>query len=203
MDRREMLAGFSRAIAAAALGAQWAEGLARAAPPPSGIKVPEPRLTATGTDKANFFTAEERESIATVADLIIPADEVSPGARAAGVHDWIDFLVANSPNEVGQRWREGLAALDGASLDLAGRGFSELRLDEKRKLIEKFAEREDHPTTPGERFFVLAKQATVDGYYTSEIGLMKDLKYRGGTYVNEPDNSCPAHATSESPQRHE
>src|SRR2546427_6080108 len=50
------------------------------------------------------------------------------------------------------------------------------------------------PGTPEERFFALAKEATVNGYYTSEIGLMKDLKFKGGTYVAGPETSCPASA---------
>ncbi len=57
---------------------------------------------------------------------------------------------------------------------------------------EWFAEREEAPVNPGERFFALAKQATVNGYYTSEIGLMKDLRYRCAGYVAAPDGSCPA-----------
>jgi hypothetical protein len=121
---------------------------------------------------------------------MIPTDEVSPGARAAGVHDWIDFVVANSPVEVQERWREGLAALDRSSQESCGRRFFELDQDAQRKLLEKFAAHEEYPSTPGERFFALAKEATVDGYYTSEIGLMKDLRYQGGSYASEPDTAC-------------
>jgi hypothetical protein len=58
-------------------------------------------------------------------------------------------------------------------------------------LLERCAERKEAPATPTERFFVLAKEATVNGYYTSEIGLMQDLKYQGASYVGGPKASCP------------
>lgn len=200
VGRRDVLKSLTGAIAAAALAPWRGSALCAAMPAPSGIKTPQPVIPAVGTEKASFFSPREKEMVATVADLIIPTDEVSPGARAAGVHDWIDFIVANSPCEVQQRWRDGLAALDRASEENGGKKFLELEPEQQRKLLERIAERGESPATPGERFFVLAKEATVNGYYTSEIGLLKDLKYQGATYVSEPDISCPAkHAGSEKP----
>lgn len=200
ISRREVLKNLTGAIAVATL-APWRGGaLARALPAASGIKMRQPAVPAVGTEKTSFFAPREKEMVARVADLIIPTDEVSPGARAAGVHDWIDFVVANSPAEVQQRWREGLAALDNASGESGGRKFLELDQDQQHRLLEQFARREESPATPAERFFVFAKEATVNGYYTSEIGLLKDLKYQGATYVSEPDTSCPAkHAGGEKP----
>ena len=151
-----------------------------------------PTITATGTAKTHFFTGEEKEAIATVADLIIPTDEVSPGARAAGVHEWIDFVVANSPTDTQQQWRDGLAALDRSSLENTGQRFRQLAQEKQAQLLKHFAEHEFAPTTPAERFFALAKEATVNGYYTSEIGLVKDLRYAGGTFVDGPETHCPA-----------
>jgi hypothetical protein len=39
--------------------------------------------------------------------------------------------------------------------------------------------------TPLELFFVTAKQATVHGYYTSEIGIHKELRYKGNKVLLE------------------
>jgi hypothetical protein len=189
-SRRDVLRKLCAAIGAAA-AAPWRTAAPGSAQPSSGIEMPSPSVPAVETEKTRFFSAEEKEMIATVADLIIPTDAVSPGARAAGVHDWIDFLVANSPSPVQERWRAGLAALDYASEGRAGRKFLALELERQRKLLEEFAQREDAPLTPAERFFVLAKEATVNGYYTSEIGLMKDLRYQGDRRVAQPDTSCP------------
>ena len=45
------------------------------------------------------------------------------------------------------------------------------------------ASREKHPSTELEQFFVTLKQMTINGYYTSEIGIHQDLEYEGNTYV--------------------
>jgi len=195
MSRREVLSRLCSVLATAAW-ARWSEVTAKsAAVLPSGVKTPVPTITATGTAKTHFFTAEEKEVVAAVADLIIPTDEVSPGARAAGVHEWIDFVIANSPANVQQQWREGLAILDGLSLESSGQKFQQLALEKQAKLLEQLAEHEFAPQTPSERFFALAKEATVNGYYTSEIGLKKDLRYAGGTFVDAPESECPAKGT--------
>ena len=39
--------------------------------------------------------------------------------------------------------------------------------------------------TPLETFFVMAKQATIHGYYTSEIGIHKELQYKGNQMLPE------------------
>ncbi len=192
LTRRQVLINLTAAIAAAALAPDRRAETAHAEPVPSGIKTLDPAISALGTDKLSFFSPEEKQVIAAVADLIIPTDQVSPGARAAGVHDWIDFAVANSPQKVQLQWREGLAALDHFSSEKMRRKFLELDPAGQQKLLEQLAEREDAPLTPSERFFLLAKEATVNGFYTSEIGLMKDLRYQGGSYVAEPVVSCPA-----------
>lgn len=188
--RRELLKSLGTVIAAATLARARTLGLA---PGLSGIKVPVPGVTAAGTANLHFFSPDEKEAVAVVADLMIPTDEVSPGARAAGVHNWIDFVVANSPRAVQQQWREGLAALDRTSEDTAGKKLLALDAFARRRLLEMCAQHENAPSTPAERFFALAKEATVNGYYTSEIGLMQDLKYQGATYVDGPEVSCPAH----------
>ena len=39
--------------------------------------------------------------------------------------------------------------------------------------------------TPLEAFFVTAKQATIHGYYTSEIGIHQELQYKGNKMLPE------------------
>jgi len=38
---------------------------------------------------------------------------------------------------------------------------------------------------PLETFFVVAKEWTIRGYYTSEIGIHKDLRYQGNQFLAE------------------
>jgi hypothetical protein len=44
-------------------------------------------------------------TIATISDLIIPADEHSPGAKATGIAAFIDLMISESPDEVKALWR--------------------------------------------------------------------------------------------------
>jgi outer membrane biosynthesis protein TonB len=39
--------------------------------------------------------------------------------------------------------------------------------------------------SPVEKFFVTAKQATIHGYYSSEIGIHKELRYKGNQILAE------------------
>ncbi len=39
--------------------------------------------------------------------------------------------------------------------------------------------------TPVEKFFITAKEATIHGYYTSEIGIHKELRYKGNQLLAE------------------
>jgi hypothetical protein len=56
------------------------------------------------------------------------------------------------------------------------------------------AAHETKPSSDLEKFFVQLKLATIDGYYTSEVGIHKDLRYKGNTVLAEfPGCSHPEH----------
>src|SRR3982074_759937 len=73
---------------------------------------PTPGALVPATEGARFFSPHEMETIAAISDSIIPTDEHSPGARAAGVSAFIDLMVSESSNETKALWRDGLAAVD-------------------------------------------------------------------------------------------
>src|ERR1700726_1013845 len=66
--------------------------------------------SAPSEQAARFFDAQEMATIATIADLIIPTDEHSPGAKATGIAGFIDSMISESPAEVQVLWRNGLEA---------------------------------------------------------------------------------------------
>jgi hypothetical protein len=43
------------------------------------------------------------------------------------------------------------------------------------------ARNEKHPATALEHFFAALKLMTINGYYTSAIGIHRDLQYKGNT----------------------
>jgi Gluconate 2-dehydrogenase subunit 3 len=133
-----------------------------------------------------FFTAEESALVDELCELIIPADDHSPGARAAGVARFIDARLAEAWDE-GERtgWRDGLKRLDQLSRDANSRPFLQSSADERVALLTRIARNEKNPIEPEERFFATLKTAVVDAYYTSEIGIKQEMEYKGNTYLPE------------------
>lgn len=119
-----------------------------------------------------FFTASEYATISRLADLIIPATD-TPGAVAAGVPAYIDYVV-----EANQEWRK----LFRKGLDwLRNQRFDQLAEDDQIALLTPLID------SRGEEFPVLflhaVKGMTADGYYTSKIGLVEELGYKGNTVL--------------------
>lgn len=132
-----------------------------------------------------FFTEEENKTVAEMSERIIPADEHSPGAKAAGVADYIDLIVSESTDSTKQNWREGLAAISKMSREKFGKSFAESTPDQQVELLTEISRNERNPQTIEERFFRTVKYATIDGYYTSEIGIKQELHYKGNSYLKE------------------
>ena len=52
-------------------------------------------------------------------------------------------------------------------------------------MLTTISKREAAPQTPIEQFFVVVKAATIRGYYSSEIGIHKELDYKGNQILTE------------------
>jgi gluconate 2-dehydrogenase gamma chain len=129
-----------------------------------------------------FFTPEELSLVETLSELIIPADDRSGGARAAGVPAFIDLVVAHSGSDVQARWRLGLTAVDRLASppgEPASGAFRALSLPDQARLLDTLAAEEGAPSTDAGRLFVEIKRMTLRGYYTSEVGVRGELGYRG------------------------
>jgi hypothetical protein len=132
-----------------------------------------------------FLTPAQYTTVDVLVETIIPADGHSPGARAARVADYIDLLLAESDDEIRGRWTAGLQALDEASGSRFQAPFARLQASQAADLLMTFARNELTPETQLEHFFVLTKDATIRGYYTSEIGIHQDLQYQGNRMIGE------------------
>lgn len=136
-----------------------------------------------------FFTPAEFATIDQLSELIIPKDE-SPGAREAGVAEFIDFMVANDP-ELQWPFRYGLDWLNARAIASHGGTFTALPEERQTALLRPLASRDAVAPTEadGRRFFDLMRQYTVMGYYTSRIGL-EELNYPGLKLYSESP-ACP------------
>jgi hypothetical protein len=130
-----------------------------------------------------FFTAAEFAVVDELSDMIIPTDQQSGGARAAGVATYIDARLAESfEPEAPARWRAGLKAVEDLSRELHGKGFMESTAAERLAVLTRMAVAESEPKAPAERFFREIKGSTIQAYYTSKVGIHDDQQYKGNVY---------------------
>jgi hypothetical protein len=146
--------------------------------PPTKAAAPEAKAP-------KFFSAEQLALVATIAELIIPTDDHSPGAIAAEVPAFADLMVSESPAEVKKLWTDGLAAMDGLSRTRHNLSFKEAAPAQQVAILTEISRNEMKPQTLEERFFKAIKNMTIDGYYTSKIGIHQELQYKGNTYLKE------------------
>ena len=169
-----------------------------------------------------FFSPQYYRMVEHLAEMIIPEDD-TPGAKTAGVAEFIDFMVANrvpvstsrdvrstddaiaAGNEAQNRFLAGLDWMNARSRSEFGREFMDCTPEQQNSLMEELAYKAKFkPTTEGGRaFFRMMRDYTVVGYYTTEIGL-KSIGYPGLRVVwpkmpgcAHPDN--PEHANLREP----
>ncbi len=168
IERREILRIFATAAAAAQFPgfSKWAFACGHIGNATLQIK--------PAVYHPQFFTAAEYAMVERLAEMIIPSD-ATPGAREAGVAEFIDFMVASDP-ALQYSFRTGLAGLNAYSELTLGKSFAALSPDQQTSLLEPLA----HKARPGEedsrRFFSAFREITLIGFYTSEIGF-KELDH--------------------------
>lgn len=143
------------------------------------------KAPAKKADAPKFFKADQMALIATISELIIPTDEHSPGAIAAEVPEFIDLMISESNAETKKTWTDGLAAIDKMSQTKNNAAFNKASKDQQIALLTEISKNEKSPQTTEEKFFKTIKSMTIDGYYTSEIGIKQELQYKGNTYLKE------------------
>jgi hypothetical protein len=122
-------------------------------------------------------TPDQGEMLAVIADLIIPTTD-TPGARAVGVHEFIDSMLADYYDADDRaRFADGLATLDERALASCGEQFVRCAPERQLELIARL----DHDTfvspQQGPSFFRMMKELTLLGYYTSETGATRELRH--------------------------
>jgi hypothetical protein len=184
-ERRAIL----RLMTAVPAGALFYVARATAAPRDSaGVPVsqetPEPY-------QPKVFNPHEWKTVHVLCDLIIPADERSVSATAAGVpefiDDWLDFKRSNLISAI----RGGLTWLDVECNRLFGADFIASTSIQRKEILDRIA----YPTkaAPDDAnavaFFNHFRDLVVNGFFTSQTGI-RDLPYLG----NEPGSEwqgCP------------
>jgi hypothetical protein len=127
-----------------------------------------------------YLGERDFRTISRIADLIIPRTS-TPGAVDAAVPEYIDRVVgSNSEHQSlvadGLRW-----------LDTQSGPFLELSEAQQLAILEPLCRAADEKTRAARnvKFFALIKSLTADGYFTSQVGLIEELGYRGNSALPE------------------
>ncbi len=144
--------------------------------------------------KLQFFSAEQNLLLDRLTESIVPADDHSPGASAAQVSLFIDLMVANSRTDAQAQWLAGLRAVEDETRGRFGKPFLHCNAEQQDQILAAMSAHEGSPETELERFFARLKGMTADGYYTSTIGIHKELGYKGSAALAEfPGCTHPEH----------
>jgi hypothetical protein len=133
-----------------------------------------------------FFTKDEFALVDELAEMIIPADEHSPGAREAKAAEYIDGRLAETWDRSKKAdWRDGLRTIDAISVEMHGKRLMECSGEQRVAVLARISQNERSPQKPEERFFKELKGRVARAYYTSNIGIHKEMEYKGNVYLRE------------------
>ncbi len=121
-----------------------------------------------------FFSPADNDLLDQLMELIVPADSHSGGAHAARVSLFADHMVGTGSEAGKNEWRNGLQLFK-----------EEASKSSVADALAHAAAGEADPRSALEHFFITLKQMTVNGYYSSVIGIHQDLEYQGNTYLSE------------------
>lgn len=145
-----------------------------------------------------FFRPDEFRTVELLTETIIPTDD-TPGAKEARVADYIDFVVFSAAEYLPglqKRWTEGFSSLDQASRKSFGAAFKDISSAQREQLLTEMSlpERDPRASHAGYSFYQLVREMTVEGFYTSRVGLIGVLGYQGQAFLAEfPGCKHPEH----------
>jgi len=128
------------------------------------------------------FTAQDIAFLDEVAETILPETK-TPGAKAAHVGAFMALMVTDTYDERDQQiFRDGMRKLDAACQTMHTVSFMAATPPQRLALLEQLdreqkaymdARKDDDPA----HYFRMIKELTLLGYFTSEIGYTKAMRY--------------------------
>ncbi|WP_029286822.1 gluconate 2-dehydrogenase subunit 3 family protein [Pedobacter sp. R20-19] len=138
-------------------------------------------------NEKNFvsFSVQDQKIFAEFADIIVPTTKSSAGAKAAGLGKFIPMMMQDCyPKEMQTSFARGFKQLQDKSMQDYKKNYVSLTVPERTKLMvdlrlmsiaQKDTKSEENKDLV--YFFVTARDLTLLGYYSSEIGCTKAREY--------------------------
>jgi hypothetical protein len=112
----------------------------------------------------------QNATVIQLSELIIPTTD-TPGAKDAKVNEWVDLYLKDLAEDKGHSFIMGLGWLDGYANQKHGAPFVALTEPQQIAILEELDGATADELLPGKAFFNEIKRLTVQGYYTSRIGI--------------------------------
>ena len=182
LTRREAIRRVSAMLGGVALVGQanmLAASSAESAAEPGAESAAEP---ATDHAKNALFSERDIALLDEIAETILPETD-TPGAKAAEVGAFMALMVTDTYRAPDQAiFREGLLTIDARCRQAFGHNFlsasPEMRLSLLESLDkEQVARTSEKPADAPAHFFRMMKELALLGYFTSEIGYTKAMRY--------------------------
>ncbi len=176
VSRRDLLRNIALSVTVGSLSLEAAQHV-------HGVATQE--KVSTGLYKPKAMNAHEYATLRKLADFIVPSDERSQGAVAAGAPEFIDLLASQNPQLLAI-YTGGIAWLDFTMQRRYSSDFVSAKPDQQTAVLDLIAYRKNESPElgPGIAFFEWARRMVVDAYYTSPIGI-KEVGYMGNTAVSK------------------
>ncbi len=168
MNRRDALARVSLILGGTIVGAEFF--LQGCEPAPLKLSTIE-------------FSANNLTFLDEVGETILPATASSPGAKAAKIGEFMKTIVTDCYEEKEQKvFLEGVGKLNEAALATYQKDFLSLDDPTKKKFLididaEAKAFDKDRESGAPVHYFSMMKQLTLWGFFTSEVGATKALRF--------------------------
>ncbi|SEM91493.1 Gluconate 2-dehydrogenase subunit 3 [bacterium A37T11] len=138
------------------------------------------RKAITGVD--GLFEESSIDFLGNIAETILPKT-ATPGAKEAGVGSFIPVMIRDCYTPEDQKvFLDGLVKLDNAAKDKYSKVFQDLTAEQRTELITTIdKEAKEYQTTKKpedpNHYFSIVKELTLLGFFTSEVGATKALRY--------------------------
>ena len=123
------------------------------------------------------FSVSEEEILAEFADIILPTTKSSAGAKAAGVGVFIPMMVRDCyPAEMQLIFASGLKEMEEKCMTTYNKNFLSLTIEERQRILVDLRT-ETIAAKKTASFFTIARDLTLLGYFSSEIGCTQAREY--------------------------
>jgi hypothetical protein len=136
--------------------------------------------------KPKVLTPPQNAAVIALSEGIIPQTD-TPGAKAAKVNEFIDYVLVDALKANRDQFLAGLAWIDERATRDFGRPFAGTTAEQQTALLTAISTPAalTGPDRQGAEFFGAIKSMTITGYYTSEIGMREELGDDGMLFFAE------------------